>query len=169
MVLKYTQIAKFMEPTWVPPGSQQMGPMMAPWTLLSGHSPRYTHLAWQPLISQYYKPMDQSLHLTTCWYQTCVACSQDYGSRITLYTYPSHTPILTGCPMEVGHLYIVITLLLPYFIITTWILGSMVSHKRIIVGLSQSVPAVGCGSLLHAWLALVNWIDLFHNNFSPSG
>ena len=35
---KPSQIAKFMEPTWGPPGScrPQMGPMMAPWTLLSG-------------------------------------------------------------------------------------------------------------------------------------
>ena len=32
------QIAKFMGPTWGPPGSSrpQMGPMLAPWTLLSG-------------------------------------------------------------------------------------------------------------------------------------
>ena len=32
------QIAKFMGPTWGPPGSSrpQMGPMFAPWTLLSG-------------------------------------------------------------------------------------------------------------------------------------
>ena len=34
----WTQIAKFMGPTWGPPGScrPQMGPMLAPWTLLSG-------------------------------------------------------------------------------------------------------------------------------------
>ena len=34
----WSQIAKFMGPTWVPPGScrPQMGPMLAPWTLLSG-------------------------------------------------------------------------------------------------------------------------------------
>ena len=34
----YTQIAKFMGPTWGPPGPcrPQMGPMLAPWTLLSG-------------------------------------------------------------------------------------------------------------------------------------
>ena len=38
------------------------------------------------------------------------------------------------------------------------ILGSMLSHLRVIVGLSQSAPAVGWGSPLHAWLALVNWI-----------
>ena len=33
-----SQIAKFMRPTWGPPGScrPQMGPMLAPWTLLSG-------------------------------------------------------------------------------------------------------------------------------------
>ena len=37
--LNSTQIAKFMGPTWGPPGScrPQMGPMMAPWTLLSRH------------------------------------------------------------------------------------------------------------------------------------
>ena len=36
--LKTSQIAKFMGPTWGPPGScrPQMGPMLAPWTLLSG-------------------------------------------------------------------------------------------------------------------------------------
>ena len=35
-----TQIAKFMGPTWGPPGScrPQMGPMLAPWTLLSGYN-----------------------------------------------------------------------------------------------------------------------------------
>ena len=34
-----TQITKFMRPTWSPPGScrPQMGPMFAPWTLLSGY------------------------------------------------------------------------------------------------------------------------------------
>ena len=33
-----SQIARFMGPTWGPPGScrPQMGPMLAPWTLLSG-------------------------------------------------------------------------------------------------------------------------------------
>ena len=33
-----SQIAKFMWPTWGPPGScrPQMGPMLVPWTLLSG-------------------------------------------------------------------------------------------------------------------------------------
>ena len=33
-----SQIAKFMRPTWGPPGScrSQMGPILVPWTLLSG-------------------------------------------------------------------------------------------------------------------------------------
>ena len=36
------QIAKFMGPTWGPPGScrPQVGPMLAQWTLLSGHNYR---------------------------------------------------------------------------------------------------------------------------------
>ena len=36
--LASTQIARFIGPTWGPPGScrPQMGPMLAPWTLLSG-------------------------------------------------------------------------------------------------------------------------------------
>ena len=41
----------------------------------------------------------------------------------------------------------------------TFILGSMVSHYRVIIDLSQSAPAVGWGSPLHAWLASVNWIS----------
>ena len=42
-----TQIAKFMGPTWGPPGfcRPQMGPMLAPWTLLSGYSYR-KHDCW---------------------------------------------------------------------------------------------------------------------------
>ena len=38
IVTRGTQIARFMGPTWDPPGScrPQMGPMLAPWTLLSG-------------------------------------------------------------------------------------------------------------------------------------
>ena len=40
-----TQIAKYMGPTWGPPGSfrPQMGPMLAPWTLLSGEALRKSY------------------------------------------------------------------------------------------------------------------------------
>ena len=53
-----TQIARSMGPTWGPPGScrPQMGPMLAPWTLLSGNCWGYysslvpaTHLKSRPL------------------------------------------------------------------------------------------------------------------------
>ena len=39
LVVIYTLIAKFMRPTWGPPGScrPQMCPMLTPWTLLSGY------------------------------------------------------------------------------------------------------------------------------------
>ena len=40
---EWSQIAKFMGPAWGPPGScrSQMGPMLAPWTLLSGIHNKY--------------------------------------------------------------------------------------------------------------------------------
>ena len=44
-----TQIAKFVVPTWGPAGSSrpQMGPMLAPWTLLSGYLFLFlTHWGW---------------------------------------------------------------------------------------------------------------------------
>ena len=46
---KTTQIAKFMGPAWGPPGScrPQMGPMLAPWTLLSG-LPGFGNFSDQP-------------------------------------------------------------------------------------------------------------------------
>ena len=39
--IETAQIAKFVGPTWGPPGScwPQMGPILAPWTLLSGRAP----------------------------------------------------------------------------------------------------------------------------------
>ena len=40
---RMTLIARFMGPTWDPSGADrtQMGPMLAPWTLLSGEIPRF--------------------------------------------------------------------------------------------------------------------------------
>ena len=48
-----TQIAKFMGPTWGPPGScrPRMGPMLVPWTLLSGYISQGNHYHW-PLVMQ---------------------------------------------------------------------------------------------------------------------
>ena len=46
-----TQIAKFMGPTWGPPWScwPQMGPMLAPWTLISGYR-QQLYLHYTPLL-----------------------------------------------------------------------------------------------------------------------
>ena len=46
-IFKSTHTAKFMGPTWGPPGScrPQMGPMLAPWTLLSGKSLQLTWIS----------------------------------------------------------------------------------------------------------------------------
>ena len=48
---RLAQIAKFMGPTWRPPGScrPQMGPMLAPWTLLSGWIYLKTHYVGKAL------------------------------------------------------------------------------------------------------------------------
>ena len=61
------QIAKFMGPTWCPPGScrPQMYPMLAPWTLLSGRAMIWEHVPhfWslfersRPLYSTHNEPM----------------------------------------------------------------------------------------------------------------
>ena len=53
-----SQIAKFMGPTWGPPGScrPQVGPMLAPWTLLSGmvHVPDMLSPAQSTLLCLYH-------------------------------------------------------------------------------------------------------------------
>ena len=50
-----TQIAKFMGPTWGPTGScrTQMGPMLAPWTLLSGQASNLDVLETHTYINSY--------------------------------------------------------------------------------------------------------------------
>ena len=49
LLLESIQIAKFMGPTWGPPGScrPQMDPMLAPWTLLSGYPLLSKKLSWK--------------------------------------------------------------------------------------------------------------------------
>ena len=51
------QVARFMGPTWGPPGScrSQMGPMLAPWTLLSGRS-----IDWNREASELKKPLNKT-------------------------------------------------------------------------------------------------------------
>ena len=47
-----TQISRFMGPTWGPPGScrPQMGPMVAPWTLISGQTSRTISYEYTTLL-----------------------------------------------------------------------------------------------------------------------
>ena len=71
-----TQIAKFMGPAWGPPGScrPQMGPMLAPWTLLSGRPQNLHHMLcnWvhNDLICVYlYHVYDASELCVIFWHQ----------------------------------------------------------------------------------------------------
>ena len=58
ILIDTSQITKFMGPTWGPPGScRQMGPMLAPWTLLLG-------LIW--IQSKIMGKVD-SVHIDQCW------------------------------------------------------------------------------------------------------
>ena len=56
-----TQIARFMGPTWGPSGScrPQMGPMLAPWTLLSGVA--------TPLLTRRHRSFYEAINTTNEW------------------------------------------------------------------------------------------------------
>ena len=66
-LIRATQIAKFMGPTWGPPGScrPQMGPMLSPWTLLSGYLLRRRY-------SQFIKAYNLMFHEDTYRYMQTV-------------------------------------------------------------------------------------------------
>ena len=77
-VNEHTQIAKFMGPTWGPPGScrPQMGPMLAPWTLPSGYIYQAPLFPWQGVT----------------WAQQTSRCMTQ-----TLWSLTSTTPRQTWC------------------------------------------------------------------------
>ena len=62
-----TLIARFLGPTWGPSGADrtQMGPMLAPWTLLSGKQPS----VWSYLLRFYYRSAF-NINWTRAKYQT---------------------------------------------------------------------------------------------------
>ena len=66
------QIAKFMGPTWGPPGScrSQMGPMLAPWALLSG----YLNITLTYTIYISITQMIASSQCALWWYRTWMHC-----------------------------------------------------------------------------------------------
>ena len=84
-----TQIAKFMGPTWSPPGScrPQMGPMSAPWILLLGNS-RANHVVIRVfslrILTPATIPKSPCLHRRTLF-------SESYG----------HLPAYVGWPYGV--------------------------------------------------------------------
>ena len=84
-----TQIAKFMGPTWGPPGSCRppMGPILAPWTLLSV----------------------ETLFLV------CYRCHQEINSHNSEY-YIATTPPVSHCGLNHWHRYKIIQVLsMPWF------------------------------------------------------
>ena len=60
-------LAKFMGPTWGPPGScrPQMGPMLAPWTLLSGMA-GVTHCGQCCVAIWRQRPWSSVVHIMVC-------------------------------------------------------------------------------------------------------
>ena len=82
--LQCTQIARFMWPTWVPPGAgrTQVGPWLAPWTLLSG---------------QVYILPCETFHkiMVMCWFKHSnrkhfIATETQYKPNICHYNIPAH-------------------------------------------------------------------------------
>ena len=84
---------KFMGPTWVPPGScrPQMGPMLAPWTLLSGMD----HV-------ELYDPHEclSLCDVITCVI-TCIFSKKDYKN--TRFPPRAPTTITDGVTEEMSH------------------------------------------------------------------
>ena len=70
------QIAKFMGPTWVPPGScwPQMGPMLAPWTLLSGS------------VASHNNARNSANCVNIYWDRLCHKCRGGWSARTTSLT-----------------------------------------------------------------------------------
>ena len=86
---KNPQIAKFMGPTWGPPGScrPQMGPMLAPWTLLSGS--RYSNSLQKAWEGRKQIRTRQPIHVlpwrprtSLSWHQRCISRNRLRGLRI---------------------------------------------------------------------------------------
>ena len=73
MAWTLSQIAKFMGPTWGPPGScrPQMGPMLAPWTLLSGVSLHGIHRNSDDSLQDIFQNYGISIWLMQCDALSC--------------------------------------------------------------------------------------------------
>ena len=86
----HTQIAKFMGPTWGPTGScrSQMGPMSAPWTLLSG----YTHTLTCTSVQRHYHKVKAQPQPHTLDLHTALNCNHDD----VIKHFPRYWPFVRG-------------------------------------------------------------------------
>ena len=77
-----THIARFMGPTWGPPGScrPQMGPILAPWTLLSGNTWWLVHV--MALVQTGNKSLPEPMA-----FQFCDSIWHQYDLKHLLYTF----------------------------------------------------------------------------------
>ena len=84
------QIANFMGPTWGPPGScrPQMGPMLAPWTLLSGT------VWWMSMIQK--DPQSGKVINTNLWMLTWehVQLVYSYNTNEPFYDNTLHSTVM---------------------------------------------------------------------------
>ena len=90
-IQQWPQITKFMGPTWGPPGScrPQMGPMLAPWTLLSGTL--HHQECWLTSISQgLYSLSCRTSYRKISWSLKAVRLYFQSLWNLTNYSAPSH-------------------------------------------------------------------------------
>ena len=82
------QITRFVGPTWGPPGScrPQMGPMLAPWTLLSGsfwacQAEAIATYLW--LWCNWWNPCDTMTLCVKCWRKSHLALSCSHLTQLS--------------------------------------------------------------------------------------
>ena len=113
-----SQIAKFMGPTWGPPGScrPQVGPMLAPWTLLSGMSLPRLLLdvalveAWNRL--HVYRRHDKQIYLDTGG-----SISVNYKQRVLMHRHQGWNVRHGLCHIYMRYVYIYMSCLKLLFVL----------------------------------------------------
>ena len=103
----FTLIARFMEPTWGPSGTDrtQVGPMLAPWTLLSGYVFFTRHCMWCTWIYHHYFISRQ----------TIIDAHQDTIPMLFLHQlYLMHVDVSSICRLHTSLYVMLIDLSSPY-------------------------------------------------------
>ena len=83
------QIAKFMGPTWVPPGScrPQMGPMLAPWTLLSGRVRQISTVSGEQAVMPVIFAFDRTASTLIQLWHNVISDTNIYHKMLSLCNY----------------------------------------------------------------------------------